>query len=140
MTAVAQLTFQCEQWRILLKAKNEKYAEIKEPLDRIEPAFHIIHIRMEKAMMEDELCTHLLVPPHLYQPKPMNTFLRKHLQHEGFLTLLACAMAAYFLMLTIPQNYFRLNREQQREQIQSLKKRMRRKANLLLDLEEYDCY
>lgn len=65
MNTIEQLTFLCLQWRILLKTKEEIYRLISDPEKRVEAAMHIINIRIELYLMEEELCGYLKIPSHV---------------------------------------------------------------------------
>lgn len=72
MDTTAQLIDLCLTWRQLIETKSIQYLSITNPLDRVFPALELVNLRMELALMEDELCECLIIPHELYACKPQN--------------------------------------------------------------------
>lgn len=66
MDQITQLINLCITWRQLIQTKSKAYALIQDPLQRIRPALELIDLRIELALMEEELCGHLTFPIELY--------------------------------------------------------------------------
>lgn len=72
MDTTEQLIDLCLTWRQLIETKSIQYLSITNPLDRVFPALELVNLRMELALMEDELCECLIIPHELYACKPQN--------------------------------------------------------------------
>jgi len=72
MDQINQLIELILTWRALIKTKESKYKTIANLSDRVRPALELINLKMELSMMEDELCSHMQIPNHLYAYNPKN--------------------------------------------------------------------
>lgn len=65
---IERLAVLCHQWRILLKSKETRYLQIRNPLDRIEPALELVDIGIELRLFEEDFCQSITLPQDVFQP------------------------------------------------------------------------
>lgn len=53
----------CMEWPELIRQKKKIYAQIKDPMDRIIPALHLVNLRLELMEMEEEYCRMIRLEP-----------------------------------------------------------------------------
>ena len=67
--------------------------------------------------------------------------IRPLFRHHGIQTLVVAIISSFFLMLAIPETFLHMNRKQKQEYMRTLRRKIRRKGESLLDLDDdNDCY